>query len=808
MTDLRSDVRTALRQWLRRPALPLAVVVTLTAGLGAAIAVFAVTWAVVWRPLDVPEPARLLWIQAQSRGDTGQSSPGAFAAWQSGARTLDALAAIRPVVGVLADARGTDRLAGALVTDSVFAVLGVQPTLGRAFTPTDDTPGAPRVVLLAHRIWQSRFGGDATVVGRAVSLNGTAATVVGVLPPSADALIPDAGWWAPLALDASDRANTGPRYLDVIGRLAPGVSATAAQQELAAIGRALALIADDGSPLGVSIIPLASHLTARYRTGLLLLLAGVAALVLIACANVASLLVTRAQDRGPELALRASLGASRGRLAGQLVVEAGLLSLVASVSGLIAALWLTDLLRAVLPSDIPRLADARVDAVVAAFTLALGAAVTLATGLMPAVRGARVDLQSLLRIGATGGAGDDRLRRLFAMAQVALAVVLACAGALLVQSARALDDAPRGYEARGVVTTSLTLPVATYRNATAIAAVVDRIVQGVEAIPGVTSVSAASQLPFAGGSPGSDLALADETFSAGIDRQVRVRLVAPGYLRTLGVSMREGREISATDSATSLPVVVVNQTLARRLSATGSPVGRAVKFGVPVFNGGDGQRVWTVVGVAGDTWDRGPRQDVEPEVLLPLAQTPAEVFFWISRELQLAVRTTAPLTAVTGDIRRVVAAVDPALPLGPLRTLEERVATSFAREWLIARLLTVLGVAGVALAVIGLAAIVHHQMRRRRRDIAIRLALGASFTGVVGELMHDGTRLAVIGAIAGAVASAVTGGLLASLLFGVAPGDPLTIAAVVLAVVTVAAGAAWVPARLAARVDPAEALRS
>jgi putative ABC transport system permease protein len=808
MTDFRSDVRTALRQWRRRPALPLAVAVTLAAGLGAAIAVFAVTWTVAWRPLDVPEPARLLWIQAQSRDDAGQSSPGAFAAWQSDARTLDALTAVRPVVGVLADARGTDRLAGALVTESVFAVLGVQPSLGRAFTPTDDTPGAPRVVLLAHRTWQSRFAGDATAVGRAVSLNGTAATVVGVLPSTADALIPGADWWAPLALDASDRANTGPRYLDIVGRLAPGVSATAAQQELAAISTTLALTADDGSPLGVAATPFASHLTARYRTGLLLLFAGVAALVLIACANVAALLVTRAQDRGPELALRASLGASRGRLARQLVVEAGLLSLVASIGGLIAALWLTDLLRAVLPADVPRLADARVDGVAAVFALALGAAVTLATGLLPALHGARVDLQALLRIGATGGTGDDRLRRLFVMAQVALAVVLACAGALLVQSARALEAAPRGYDARGVVTTSLTLPVATYRDATAIASVVDRILQGVEAMPGMTSVSAASQVPFGGGSPGSDLALADETFSTGTDRQVRVRLVAPGYLRTLGVAMRDGREIGPTDSATSLPVVVVNHTLARRLTPAGSPVGRAVKFGVPVFNGVDGQRVWTVVGVAGDTWDRGPRQEVEPEVLLPLAQTPAEVFSWISRELQLAVRSAAPVATVASGIRRAVAAVDPALPLGPVRTIEERLATSFARERLIARLLAALGAAGVTLSVIGLVAIVHHEVRRRRRDIAIRLALGASSTGVVGELVREGTRLAVIGATAGVVASAATGGLFASLLFGVAPGDPITIAAVSLAIVTVAAGAAWLPARLAARVDPAEALRS
>jgi len=462
----------------------------------------------------------------------------------------------------------------------------------------------------------------------------------------------------------------------------------------------------------------------------------------------------------------------------------------------------------VLPADVPRLADARVDGVVAAFALGAGVVVTLLAGLTPALRGARVDLQSVLRIAASGGAGHERLRRAFVVAQVAVAVVLACAGVLLTRSASALAAAPRGYESAGVVTASLTLPAATYRDAASIAAAIDRIVQGATAVPGVRAAAAASQLPFAGGSAGSDVILAGEPATPGVNRQARVRLVGPAYLSTLGVTMVDGREIGREDGATSRPVVVVNQTLARRLSPGRSPVGHDITFSVPVFNGEDGTRVWHVVGVASDTWDRGPREAVEPEVLIPIAQTPADVFFWISRELQLAVRASGDPAAIVPAVRRAVAAVDPALPMGVARTLDDRVAQSFARERLMSRLLTGLGVSGVLLALLGLVAVVHQQVQRRRRDIAIRLAIGANGHDVVRGLVRDGARLAVMGAFAGAVGSVGTGGLLASLLFGVTPGDPVTLVTVVAGVVVLAAVAAWVPARSAAAVDPAEALRS
>lgn len=805
--DLVADLRTALRQWTRRPLLPAAAGVTLAVGLGATIAVFAVVWAVLWRPLDVAEPERLVWIEAVSQGEAGASSPGAALTWQAEARTLEALGAVRPVAGAVADGYGTDRLPGALVTASLPGVLGVTPVLGRTFTADDDTPGAPRVLLLSYRTWRTRYGGAQDALGRAVVLDGRPATIVGVLPDSAATLVPGADWWAPLALAPSERANTGPRYLWLVGRLAAGASVAAAADELTASGRRLSLRADDGSPLGLRVTPLADHLTARHRPGLVLLLAGVIGLVLIACANVAALLVTRAQDRHAELALRTSLGASRGRIARQLLVEAALLAALASAGGLVAALWFVDLLHAILPADVPRLDAARVDLASATFAFAACGLVTLATGLAPAITGTRIDLHSVLRMAATGPGSQERVRRLFVAAQVAMAVVLAGAGALVVRSASALAAAPRGYDAGGVLTSSLTLPAATYRDAVSIAGVVDRIVDACVALPGVRAAAAASQVPFAGGSAGSDVVLADGAFTDGVDRQARVRLVSPGYLATLGIPMVDGREIDAGDGATARPVVVVNQTLARRLSPGRSPVGRDVRFGVPVFNGGDGRRVWHVVGVAADAWDRGPRAEVEPEVLLAIAQTPPEVFFWISRELQLAVRTSGDAIAAAAGVRRAVAGIDPALPVGAARTLDEQLVASYGRERLMARLLSGLGVAGVGLALLGLVAVVHHQVQCRRRDIAIRLAIGATVGTVVRGLMVDGAKLAAAGALVGVVASVATGGLLASLLYGVAPGDPLTLAVVAVVVVGLAVAAAWIPARSATAVDPADALR-
>jgi len=808
MAALMREVLIATRQWRRHPGVPVAVVLTLGLAIAAVTATFAVAWAVLWRPLPAPQPDRLVWVEAQGKDDGGQSSPGAFSAWSAGARQFESIAAIRPVSGVLADEFGTDRLRGALVSDALISMLSVQPIAGRSFTVDEHAPGASRAVMISHSLWQTRYAGSRDVVGRSVTFNGGAAIIAGVLPQSAASLVAGAEFWSPMLLTAKDRANTGPRYLDVIGRLAPGASVASARDELRAISAELQLKQDDGAPLGVAITPLAAHLTSGYAASLQLLLAGVLALVLIAATNISVLLLTRWQERAPEFAVRASIGASRGQLLRQLLIEAGSLTVASVAAGVVFSMWITDLLRAILPAGIPRLAEARIDLPSIGFATLVGAAIMLLVGLLPALRGSAANLQSTLRESATGGKGHDGLRRAFVALQVAAAVVLTVAAVLLSQSARALAEAPRGYDASNVLTTSITLPFSSYQDGSAIASVVDRVLTDIALIPGAVAVTASSQLPFAGGSAGADLALQDEAFTEGVDRQVRVRLVAPDYLTTLGGRMREGREISATDRAGTLPVVVVNRALARRLTPDGSPVGRTVKFNVPVFNGADGQRVWTVVGVSDDTWDKGPREAVEPEVMIALAQTPSEVFFWISRELHLAVRSTGDPLALSGAVRRVVTRIDPGIPMSAGRTLDDRIAEAFARERLVAMLLVVLGLAGLSLALLGLGAVIDQLVRSQRREIAIRMALGASHRGVIRTFVGRGTAMAAIGVVAGVLLSLGLEPLLSSLLFGVGARDPQALGAVIVGVAAVSIMAAWIPARRAARVDPVEALRS
>ena len=808
MTALMRDVLIATRQWRRHPGVPAAVVVTLGMAIAAVTATFAVAWAVLWRPLPAPQPERLVWVEAQGKETGGQSSPGAFAAWSTAARQFESMAAIRPVTGVMADEFGTDRLRGALVTEALVSMLAVQPAAGRAFSADELRPGASRALMISHSLWQTRYAGNADVAGRAVTFNGAAAIISGVLPESAAGLIADAEFWSPLQLTAKDRANTGPRYLDVIGRLAPGASIESARDELAAIAANLQLKQDDGAPLGVAVTPLTTHLTAGYAASLQLLLAGVLALVLIAATNISVLLLTRWQERAPEFAVRASIGASRAQLLRQLLIEAGSLTAASVTAGVVLSMWVTDLLRVILPAGMPRLAEARIDLPAIGFAALVGAGIMLLVGLLPALRGSATNLQSTLRESATGGKGHDGLRRAFVAVQVAVAVVLTVAAVLLSQSARALANAPRGYDATNVFTTSITLPFASYRDGNAIASVVERVLSDVSQIPGAVAVTASSQLPFAGGSAGADLALQDEAFTEGVDRQVRVRLVAPGYLKTLGGQIREGREIAATDGAETAPVVIVNRALANRLTPGGSPVGRAVKFNVPVFNGADGKRVWTVVGVSDDTWDRGPRESVEPEVMIALTQTPSEVFFWISRELHIAVRSTGDALALAGGVRRAVARIDPAIPMSAGRTLDDRIAEAFAKERLVAMLLVVLGLAGVSLALLGLGAVIDQLVRSQRREIAIRVALGASHQGVIRSFVSRGATMAAIGVVVGVLLSLGLEPLLSSLLFGVGARDPQALGAVVVAVTVVSIAAAWIPAQRAARVDPVETLRS
>ena len=792
-SDLFVDIRMALRAWRRRPGLITAVVVTLTAGLGAAIGVFSITYAVLWRPIDVPDPDKVVTIRTVDKGVAGASSPGAALTWQSRARTTAETAIIWRRTATFIDGRGADRLDGLFASPELFTIFGVAAVEGRTFTRDR---GESQTLLISEHLWRSRYA-QQRIDGESITLNGQPYTVIGVLPSRVSELLGGGDWVAPLRLPPSQVANFGPRYLDVIARLSPDASLTSAQQELEALVPGTM----------IAITRLSSEQVASHRDLLLLLIGGVLVLFAIACANVASLLLADALDRHREFALRASIGASRTRLVRQLLTEASLIATVAGIGGLIAGQWVVDALRLVLPAGIPRVQTAGVDTASVVFASAAVAVVAFACGALPALRATNLDLVGgLSGLGLRAVSGDDRLRRAFVVAQVALSVVLATAAGLVLRSAHALQAAPRGFEAQGLSTTTIGLP-SQYTAPAAIATLVDRLGTELRGIPGIADAAIASRLPLGGDTVGSDVVLAGEQTLSDGGIQARIRLVSGDYAAATGMRIVAGRDLAAEDGTAAPYAVVVNATLARMLLPRGEIVGRAIAFAVAPFNDGQQMRPWTVVGVADDWLDRGPRQRVQPEVFVAMAQAPREVFTWMNRQLVVAVRSDLPVLEQTAALRQAIARVDSQIPIGPISSVDEQLHAAFARERVASVLLSAAGIAGLLLAAFGLFGVINQLVRRKTLEISVRLALGGQPRDVIGDFVRDGCVLAAIGLVLGLTASLGASGALSSMLYGVGRFDLLTTTVVVAGVFAGATLATWWPARRGVRVDLSAVLR-
>ena len=789
-----------MRIWRRRPAAPAVAIVSLGLAVAAATAAYAVVDAALWRPLPVPEPERLVWISSVDRGEPGATSPGVFSTWLTRTRTLSAVGAIRAAERTVRDDAGSDRLSGAQVTEGVLRAVGGGMALGRTLTAAD-MAGAPSVIVISHRLWQERYGGDPAIIGRQLSLDGDAVTIVGVLAPAFDALPVSYSWLAPLPLSARDEARVGARYLDVLGRLV--ASRTEAEGELAALSHEAGAVGHTGVPLTVRVERLQQHFGAAPSRVLVPLFVCVLALLVIAVANALNLLLTSGRQRHGELAIRTALGASRWRLAGQLAVEATLIAAGAGVLALLAAQWLIEPLSGLLPSGlaaIPRF-DLRAALFAAAATLTVAGGI----GLVPAWRSSRVDLRGTLSAAAPSMmAGGDRVRRGFVAAQIAVAISLVSAALLMLTTTRALYQVPRGYRGTGVITAGVALPSSAFPRGDDLRAAIERL--AASAASGAEGAAIATRAPLSGGAPGSDVAIDSQPFSPGVDRQTRIRFVTPGYFGTVGTPLLEGRDIGAADSASAPPVVLVNDTLARRLSPDRPVVGRSLRFDVSDFNPG-GARRWRIVGHVADARDRGPRQPPEPEVYVAVAQGPPDVFDWIGRTVVLCVRPSmaAPLTA--DGLRRIVQAAAPAAALFDVQTLDARLARHLAPERALAAVLTPLALVGVILAAVGLLAVAANAVAVRRRELALRIVLGASPRGVVFGVLRDGWAVTAAGAAAGLAGAVGVQRLLASLIFGASALQPAAIAVALALVVVLTTAAAWWPARRAAALDPATVLR-
>ncbi len=800
MSQLLQDVRFALRRMRRELAFTLVVVATLALAIGATTAVFSVVYQVLLRPLPYPEPEQLVRLfqstpQRERMGLTYLSLQG----WREHSRAFQAMEGLSLWDLTLTGEEGpADRVRAGRVTAGLLPLLGVTPELGQPFGAETEVPGRDLVVLLSHALWQGRFGGSRDVVGRTLTLNGQPHTVVGVLPASFH-FAPDVDVWKPLAPNPAVGEDPRGIYLRAVGRLRPGVSLEQARAELEGVAASLAREeAYAGEAPGVRVVPLQAQVVEGAREQLWLL-AGIMALVLlVACANVANLLLARANAREREVSVRAALGAGRARLMQQFLVESVMLALTGGAAGLLLALWGMDLMRALLPREVLTPEAVRLDAHVLAIATGLSLLTSLLFGLVPALRAARADGRGVLG-GARGGRGSTGRGGALAVlvvAQVALALVPLVGAGLMLRTLHALQAVPLGFEPRDVHAADVFLPKNKYPEEARQRLLFSELLERVRAMPGVQSASVASTVPLWGRTGVAPVLLPGEPTSAEETREyTQFRAVSDDYFVTMGIPLKAGRVLETSDGPSTPPVMVVNETFARRYFPGASALGQRGKLSV------DGESFREVVGVVGDTHHDSLGEAPPAEVYLPMGQFP--VLYMV-----LAVRSTQDTAMLAPALREQLRAVEPDMPLARVRSMEEVVDTSLGRTRVLGALLAAMAVLGLALAGLGLYGVLAYSVSQRTRELGIRIALGATDKQVLWLVVRRGVLLAAAGVALGLVGALALARGLSSMLYGVDTLDAVTFTAVPALLGAVALLASWLPARRALRVPPHEALRA
>jgi putative ABC transport system permease protein len=804
METLRQDLRYALRRLTAAPMFTTIAVLTLAIGIGANAAIFTVVNAVVLRPLPYADSDRLVGVFHVSEGGRlAVMSPPNFLDVRRLNRSIEDMAAIDESGFTLTGAGDPIRLEGASVSAGFFDVLRVRPILGRPFRADENETGKHKVTVLSHGLWVRRFGGDSNVVGRTVALDGAPFTVVGVMP--AGFSYPDArDLWVPLEYDEVFRVkNRGAWYLHVIGRLKPGVSAVAASADVAAIAAQLAKeYPRSNTDLAMSVAPLHGWIVDRSKTALLLLLGAVGFVLLIACANVANLTLARAATREGELAVRAALGAGRGRLVRQLLTESAVVALAGGVLGLVVAAWGSDALVRLEPDGVPRLAEVAVNLHVVMFTALVSMLTGLLVGSLPAWQITRGVLVGALREGGRGalsGRRGTRVRSSLVVAELALAVVLLAGAGLLVNSFIRLQRVNPGFQAGDAVTFRLALPEASYDTRARRIEFYDRALAQLRALPGVRTVGGIMGLPLSGLRFNLSFDIEGRPPAApGQEPSMEVRVATPDYFKALGIPLVRGRLFTDTDRFESPQVVLLSEAAARQYFPGENPLGRRIVLG------------WTddarkaggeVVGVVGDVKDLGLDEPAPAEIYLPHAQMGVG-------QMAIVLRSDVPAATLTAPLERTIHALDSGLPISALRSLDEVVARSVSQPRFYMMLLGTFALAALLLAAIGIYGVMSYAVTQQTREFGIRIALGADRRSIVRMVLARATLLITVGLGLGIAGALVVGRALSSLLFDVSPGDPLTLAVVAGALGAIALFASYLPARRATRVDPMVALRA
>jgi len=806
-----NDVRYAVRVLRKSPGFTLATVSTLALAIGATTAIFSVVQGVLLRPLPYREPDRLVRIwEVRPRGsDRNVVSAGNCLDWRDRARGFDAIGAYSGTYPMALTGDGDPlNVTVSRMTPSALAALGVEPQAGRLFSDAEGKDGAPSAALLSDALWRQRFGADPGIVGRAIMLSGEPYTVVGVMRPEFRFPAPDIETWIAQQFGENDRAERRSHNYGVIARMKEGVRIDAAAAEMRTVARQIT--AEQPAFMtgwGVNVVPLHADIVDNARPLIVVLFGVVIGVLLVACANLANLTLARATGRLHEMAVRSALGASRARIAMQLLVESLTLAVIGGAAGVVVVALTLRTIMAAVPDDIPLLDEVRLDPVVFAFAAGVTVSSALIVGLLPATRAGSAWYEALASSSTrvSGGARTSRVRGVLVVAQVALALVLLVGAGLLVRSFIRMNMVDYGFRPDGLLAASLDIPRATYSDRSAQSRFYGRVLDRVRALPGVAFASTTSGAPASRSAMTFGFAIEGRPAPnpSGREDPVPLRAVMPDYFRTLGIPLVHGRAIETTDRENSQPVVLVNEALAQRFWKSGDEaVGRRISFIGP------GGPWYEIVGVVGDTRDDGLDQPAPAAVYVPYAQR-QEQWAWLTFQT-LVVRAQPGLepSDLLPSIRGALRELDPSLPLQNVRTVTQLYAENAARRRFAMQLTAGFAALSLLLGAIGIYAVVAYSVAQRRREIGIRLALGAQPRAVARQIVRGALGLASVGAVLGVLSALGLTRFLETLLFGVEPTDAATFVSMAALLLAIATLASWVPARRAMRVDPVEALRT
>ena len=808
METILKDIRYAIRGLLQRPGFTAIALITLALGIGANTAIFSVVNAVLLRPLPFRDPEQLVivWEDAAFAGfPRNTPAPANYVDWKTQNQSFADMAATAEKSFNITGDGEPERVTAHAVTANFFPLFGVPPLLGRGFVPDEDRPGGNKVAMLSYSLWQTRYGGDRQIVNRDILLNGQKYSVVGVMPSGFQFLDKEVRLWVPLALSQEELASRGSHYLNIVARLKPGVGLLQAQADMNAVMRRITVDHPretfDGK-LGAVVMPLREQLVSDARGSLVVLLVAVAFVLLIACANVAGLLLARAVGRRREIALRMALGAGRARVIRQLLTESLLLSLVAGVLGALLAYWSFTFLQGLVPAEMSLSTLLSLDTRILVFTILVSIVTGVVFGLVPALQAARVDLNEALKQGGTRTTSSGRLRSALIVFEVALSVVLLIGAGLLVQTLFQIFQQYSVLQPEKVLTLRTDLPREKAKDIQKRDQFLQQVLDRVGHLPGVQSAGYTTSIPLSwkGGTNG----FYPEGLKSpipGMAYDANHRQVSANYLQTMNVPLRAGRYFDQRDNAQAIPVAIVNETMARQYWPGENALGRRFKLGDP----DDKDAPWIqIVGIAGDVRQMGLDEPVKAEMYFPYEQIKDQAWY---TPRDLVVRTSGDASSLVGPVREAIREVDPDQPVSNIATMAEVLGTEAAERRMGMIMLVGFAALALLLASLGIYGVLAYFVTQHTSEIGVRQALGATPRNILFLVLKKGMGLTLAGVLIGLGCSFALTRLMSSLLFGVKASDPLTFVTVPLVLALVALLACLIPARRATRIDPLVALR-